>query len=114
MYGCSIRHGILAEQKLISDCRYRVIKTHPLFPGNQNSSLVLVLFREVFRYEIKARKVMVHCKNLMVNVTTVEVNVTTKACHYVVVKVNCNDVHYHIVGKVNTFYFTFFILILMW
>ena len=48
------------------------------------------------------------------NVTTVEVNVTTKDRHYLVVKVNCSDVHYHIVVKVNTCYFTFFILILMW
>ena len=48
------------------------------------------------------------------NVTTVEVNVTTNDHHYLVVKVNCSDVHYHIVVKVNTFYFTFFMLILMW
>ena len=43
--------------------------------------------------------------------STVEVNVTTKDRHYLVVKVNCSDVHYYIVVKVNTFYFTFFILI---
>ena len=55
-----------------------------------------------------------HCKKLIVNVTTVEVNVTTKDRHYLVVKVNCSDVHYHLVVKVNTFYFTFVILILMW
>ena len=36
------------------------------------------------------------------NVTTVEVNVTTKDRHYLVVKVNYSDVHYHIVVKVNT------------
>ena len=48
------------------------------------------------------------------NDTTVEVNVTTKDRHYMVVKVNCDDVHYHIVVKVNTFNFNFFILILMW
>ena len=29
------------------------------------------------------------------NVTTVEVNVTTKDHHYLVVKVNSRDVHYH-------------------
>ena len=33
--------GILTEQKLISDCRYRVI---------ESSSLVPVLFREVFSH----------------------------------------------------------------
>ena len=33
--------GILTEQKLISDCRYRVI---------ESLSLVLVLFREVFSH----------------------------------------------------------------
>ena len=33
--------GILTEQKFISDCRYRVI---------ENSSLVPVLFREVFSH----------------------------------------------------------------
>ena len=49
-----------------------------------------------------------------VNVTTVEVNVTTKDRHYLVEKVNCSDDHYDIVVKVNIFYFTFFILILMW
>ena len=37
----------------------------------------------------------------------------TKDHHYLEVKVNCSDVHY-IVVKVNTFYYTFFILILMW
>ena len=40
-------------------------------------------------------------------ITTLEVNVTTKDRHYLVVKVNCSDVHYHIVVKVNTFYVTF-------
>ena len=59
------------------------------------------------------QQVCPHC-TVIVNVTTVEVNVTTKDCHYLVVKVNSSDVHYHIVVKVNTFYFTFFILILMW
>ena len=33
---------------------------------------------------------------------------------YLVVKVNCSDVHYHIVVKVNTYKFTLFIVILMW
>ena len=42
------------------------------------------------------------------NVTTVEVNVTTKDRHYLVVKVNCSEVHYHLVVKVNTFYFFLF------
>ena len=50
----------------------------------------------------------------MVNVTTVEVNVTTKDRHYLIVKVNGSDVHCYIEVKVNTFDFTFFILILMW
>ena len=36
------------------------------------------------------------------NVNTVEVNVTTKDRHYLVVKVNCSDVHYHRVVNVNT------------
>ena len=58
--------------------------------------------------------VEVNVTTVEVNVTTVEVNVTTKDLHYLVVKVNCSDVHYHIEVKVNTFYFTFFILILMW
>ena len=40
--GCrDVASGILTEQKLISDCRYRVI---------ENSSLVPVLFREVFSH----------------------------------------------------------------
>ena len=54
--------------------------------------------------------ICLHCKNCIVNVTTVEVNVTTKDVQYLVVKVNCCDVFYHIVVKVNTFYFNFFIL----
>ena len=45
-----------------------------------------------------------HCKNLIVNVTTLEVNITTTDRHYSVVKVNCSDVHYHIVVKVNTYF----------
>ena len=49
----------------------------------------------------------------MVDVTTVEVNVTTKDRHYMVVKVNCSDVDYHIIVKVNTFYFTIFILLVI-
>ena len=36
-----VASGILTEQKFISDCRYRVI---------ESSSLVPVLFREVFRH----------------------------------------------------------------
>ena len=36
---------------------------------------------------------------------TVELNVTTKDRHYLVVKVNYSDVHYHIVVKVNTYLF---------
>ena len=38
--------GILTEQKLISDCRYRVI---------ESSSLVPVLFREVFSHPYISR-----------------------------------------------------------
>ena len=41
MQGCKALIGILTEQKLISDCRYRVI---------ESSSLVPVLFREVFSH----------------------------------------------------------------
>ena len=42
MLGCNqALTGILTEQKLISDCRYRVI---------ESSSLVPVLFREVFSH----------------------------------------------------------------
>ena len=40
----------------------------------------------------------------IVNATTLEVNITTKDHHYSVVKVNCSDVHYHIVVKVNTYF----------
>ena len=48
-----------------------------------------------------------HCKIGIVNITTVKVNGTTKDCHYLVVEVNCSDVHYHKVVQVNTFYLTF-------
>ena len=41
MYKHQALTGILTEQKFISDCRYRVIKS---------SSLVPVLFREVFSH----------------------------------------------------------------
>ena len=39
------------------------------------------------------------------NITTFEVNVTTKDRHYLVVNVNCSDVYYHTVVKVNTYSF---------
>ena len=55
-----VASGILTEQKFISDCRYRVI---------ESSSLVPVLFREVFShpyislFHLLANGFSVTCKN---------------------------------------------------
>ena len=59
--------GILTEQKLISDCRYRVI---------ESSSLVPVLFREVFSHPY------ISFFHLLVNIFSVILSMVDTTLHF--------------------------------